>query len=73
MVESREQIAQREVGHTDITPWLSRMMAAVFLATIIVVPSLQVAYDIRQSRTGEPGRSLAPVGAWWEPGRTAAQ
>ena len=53
MAESREQLAQREVGHTDIAPWLSRIMTAVFLMTILVVPALQTVHDIRQGRTGD--------------------
>ena len=53
MAESREQIAQREVGHTDIAPWLSRGLTAVFLVTISVVPALQTAHDIRQGRSGD--------------------
>jgi alginate O-acetyltransferase complex protein AlgJ len=53
MAESREQIAQREVGHTDITPWLSRALSAVFLVTITVVPALQTVYDVRQGRAGD--------------------
>ncbi len=53
MAESREQIAQREVGHTDIAPWLSRALTAVFLVTISVVPALQAVYDIRQGRAGD--------------------
>ncbi len=53
MAESREQIAQLEVGHTAIAPWLSRALTAVFLATISVVPVLQTAYDIGQGRTGD--------------------
>jgi len=59
MTESREQIAQREVGHTDITPRLSRTLTAVFLATIAIVPALQSANDLRQNRTGERG-SMVP-------------
>jgi hypothetical protein len=59
MAESREQIAQREVGHTDIAPWLSRVMTAVFLLTISVVPALQMAHDFRQGRTGDRD-SVAP-------------
>jgi hypothetical protein len=58
MAESREQIASREVGHTDIAPWLSRMMTAVFLVTILVVPALQVVSDIRQGRTGNRGSAV---------------
>ena len=53
MAESREQIAQREVGHTDISPWLSRALTAVFLATISSVPALQTVSDIRQNRGGD--------------------
>jgi alginate O-acetyltransferase complex protein AlgJ len=53
MAESREQIAQREVGHTNIAPWLSRIMTAVFLVTISVVPALQAVHDIRQGRNGD--------------------
>ena len=53
MAESREQTAKREVGHTDIAPWLSRTMTAVFLATITVVPALQIVYDVRQGRAGD--------------------
>jgi alginate O-acetyltransferase complex protein AlgJ len=53
MAESREQIAQREVGHTDIPPWLSRVLVAVFLVTIAVVPALQTVHDIRQGRAGD--------------------
>ena len=58
MAESREQFAQREVGHTDIAPWLSRALTVVFLATISVVPALQTAYDIRQGRTGNRGSAV---------------
>lgn len=53
MTESREQIAQREVGHTDISPRLSRTLTAVFLATISIVPTLQAVHDLRQNRSGE--------------------
>lgn len=62
MAESREQVAQREVGHTDIRPWLSRALTAVFLATIAVVPALQTVHDVRQDRNGER-RSPVPQAA----------
>ena len=58
MAESREQIAQREVGHTDIAPWLSRALTAVFLVTISVVPALQAVYDVRQGRAGDFGSAV---------------
>ena len=53
MAESREQVAQREVGHTDIPPWLSRALTAVFLATISLVAALQTVHDIRFDRGGD--------------------
>jgi alginate O-acetyltransferase complex protein AlgJ len=59
MAESREQMAQREVGHTDVAPWLSRALTAAFLVTISVVPALQTVHDIRHGRTGDRS-SAAP-------------
>ena len=54
----REQIAQREIGHTSVAPWLSRTLTAVFLATIAVVPAIQTAYDLGQSRRGKRTSAL---------------
>ena len=54
----REQIAQREIGHTRIAPRLSRTLTAVFLATIAVVPAIQTAYDLGQWRRGERASAL---------------
>jgi alginate O-acetyltransferase complex protein AlgJ len=53
MAESREQVAQREVGRTDIAPWLSRALTAVFLVTITMVPAVQTVSDIRRNRVGD--------------------
>ena len=53
MAESRERVAQREVGHTDIAPWLSRALTAVFLVTITMVPAVQTVSDIRRNRVGD--------------------
>lgn len=58
MPADRELIAQREIGHTDIAPWLSRTLTAVFLATIAVVPAIQTAYDLGQWRRGERAGAL---------------
>lgn len=58
MAESREQIAQREVGHTDIAPWLSRALTAVFLVTISIVPAIQIGSDVRQGRSGARDSSV---------------
>jgi len=68
MAESREQLAQREVGHTDIAPWLSRALTAVFLVTILVVPALQTVHDFRQGRTGDRSSAVPQfVDALWLP------
>ncbi len=59
MAESRERIAQLEVGRTDIAAWLSRTLTAVFLLTISVVPAVQTVSDLQQARNGER-ESLLP-------------
>lgn len=38
---SREEIAKREIGRTEISPRLAWVMVAVFLATILAVPTIQ--------------------------------
>ena len=58
MPTNREQIAQREIGHTDIAPWLSWTLTAVFLATIAVVPAIQTTFDLGQWRRGERAVAL---------------
>jgi len=58
MPADREQIARREVGHTEIAPWLSRTLTALFLATIAAVPAIQTTYDIGQWRRGERTSAL---------------
>jgi hypothetical protein len=37
---SREEIAKREIGKTDIAPWLARAMTVAFLAVTFAVPLL---------------------------------
>ena len=44
---SREEIAKREIGRTDISPTLAWAMVAVFLATIVAVPTIQSIQEIR--------------------------
>lgn len=43
---SREAIAQREIGQTDISPRLARLLTVVFLVTLIVPPTVQAVYDV---------------------------
>jgi alginate O-acetyltransferase complex protein AlgJ len=43
---SREEIAKREIGRTDISPTLARFMVAVFLATIAAVPAIQTIQEV---------------------------
>jgi len=49
---SREEIAKREVGQTDIPPWLSRTLTAVFLLTITAVSAIQFIGDLSQRKRG---------------------
>jgi alginate O-acetyltransferase complex protein AlgJ len=44
---SREEIAQREIGRTDITPALAWAMVALFVATILAVPTAQSIVQMR--------------------------
>ena len=43
---SREEIAKREIGRTDISPGLARFMVVAFLGTLVAVPSIQLALEI---------------------------
>src|SRR5262249_48238960 len=54
--ESREEIAKREIGRTDISPRLARAMLVLFLATILAVPAIQSILDVRGD-----GRSAADL------------
>lgn len=42
-VESREDVARREVGQTTIAPWLARAIVAWFLAMLAILPALDLA------------------------------
>ena len=50
---SREEVAQLEVGHTEISPRLARFLTLFFLAAIMIVPAGQHAYDFFQGQTGQ--------------------
>jgi alginate O-acetyltransferase complex protein AlgJ len=43
---SREEIAAIEVGHTDISPTVSRLLIAIFLLVITGVPAVQIVCDL---------------------------
>lgn len=42
---SREELAKREIGHTDMTPWAKRTLMGVFFVSIIGVPLVQLAVE----------------------------
>lgn len=42
---TREELAQREIGHTQISPWLARWMVVGFLLFIAAVPLIQLVVD----------------------------
>ena len=46
MTADRRLNAEREVGHTAVAPWLSRVLTAVFLATILLPSTLQNVHDL---------------------------
>jgi alginate O-acetyltransferase complex protein AlgJ len=38
---TREEVAQREVGHTDVAPRTARLLVALFLVAIAMVPAIE--------------------------------
>src|SRR6185437_772879 len=56
---SREEIAKREIGVTEISPWLAWAMTAVFLLVLLAVPLVQGAYE-RSISTHQAGQSVWP-------------
>ena len=50
---SREDVAQIEVGHTDISSGLARFLTVFFLAAIVLVPVIQHVGEFLQYRAGE--------------------
>ncbi|HEY2252639.1 MAG TPA: hypothetical protein VGH74_16310, partial [Planctomycetaceae bacterium] len=51
---SREEIAKREIGHTDISRGLAWAMTCAFLATLVVPPTVQLVADLREGATSKP-------------------
>jgi alginate O-acetyltransferase complex protein AlgJ len=50
---SREEAALIEVGHTEISARLARVLTVFFLAAIFLVPIGQYAYELHQWRVGQ--------------------
>ena len=61
MDPERERIAKIEIGHTDISPVLARVLIAVFLVAIATVPIVDLLTG-RAMNTGVTASSLAAVG-----------
>ena len=56
---SREEIAKIEIGHTESTRGINVFLTLFFIATITIVPLLQMGREFTAIRDGkEPGRSL---------------
>ncbi len=49
---SREEIAQREIGRTEISAGLSWLMTVLFLLTLVVPPIGQFVHELRNGETG---------------------
>lgn len=56
---SREEIAAIEVGHTDISPALARLLVIVFLSVITIVPITQNAMEFLEIRKGKADAAKA--------------
>ncbi len=61
---SREDIAKRDIGSTEISKSVSRIFVTFFMATILSVPTIQVVHNLiakaqGQSKTVFPAVSLA--------------
>lgn len=54
---SREELARREVGHTDVTPAVARALVVCFLAALALTPLVEVA-GFRASDEPAPWRRL---------------
>ncbi|HVW02120.1 MAG TPA: hypothetical protein VHB77_17345, partial [Planctomycetaceae bacterium] len=59
---SREEIAKREIGHTDIRPVTAWTLTVAFLATIVVVPTVQAVHELRQAPAGRLPRCCSLFG-----------
>ena len=59
---SREDVAQIEVGHTEINSRLARILTICFVAAIMLVPTAQHVFDLLQWRSGQ--RLLPTPQAW---------
>ena len=56
---TREEIAQRDIGHTDISRRLAWLMTVAFLLTLLAPPIVQLAYDLGPGQEpGAGGRTL---------------
>jgi len=55
---SREEIAKAEIGHTESTPAINRLLTLAFLAMLAAVPAFQTVREVAAIRSGdEPGRA----------------
>src|SRR5579871_1407266 len=52
-MSTREEIAKREIGHTEISHGLAWLMTVVFLLTLTGPPTVQLVYDTRHATGGE--------------------
>jgi hypothetical protein len=55
---SREEIAKREIGRTEISPGLSWLMTVLFILTLIVPPTVQLVHEVGLSKSPSTPSSL---------------
>jgi len=51
---TREEVAKREIGHTEVSPRVAWGLTLLFLATVFVVPVGQHVYEIRRAFAQRP-------------------
>jgi alginate O-acetyltransferase complex protein AlgJ len=58
---TREEIAKREIGRTEIAPALAWLMTVLFLATLAIPPTAQLIVDLREGGSSSTTPSCAQL------------
>ena len=66
---SREEIAKREIGQTNIQPAVAWFLVMAFLGTLIAVPAIQLVHELRTSNRSASRSAHLGAGADTPPER----
>lgn len=61
---TREEMAQRDIGQTDVPLWLAWLLIVVFGLTLSVPAIVQLAYEVRSGKPVGEASALRLVSAW---------